>query len=206
MTPAMTETVLTATMTATAPDLHADAHAVLTRWRAQDLEQNALRLAYLEHLDRHVDAMWRTCRAGHLTSSALIVDPTAGQVLLTLHPGVGRWLQTGGHCEPDDTDLISAAEREAREESGVEQVSVHSDPLRLDRHRVSCRGDDGQRTLLDHLDVQWLALADARTAPVRSDESLDLRWWPWDGLPDGPTGADASVRALVAAARRRLDN
>jgi 8-oxo-dGTP pyrophosphatase MutT (NUDIX family) len=189
----------------TAPELHADAHAVLTRWHTQDLEQSTLRLAYLDHLDHHVDAMWRTCRAGHLTSSALIVDPAAGQVLLTLHPGVGRWLQTGGHCEPDDADLMGAAEREAREESGIAEVSVHPDPLRLDRHRVSCRGDDGERTLLDHLDVQWLALADSRQIPIRSDESLDLRWWPWDGLPDGPTGADASVRALVSAARRRLD-
>ena len=188
----------------TGPDLHARARAELTRWRTAEPEQEALRQAYLGHLDRHADGVWRSCRAGHVTSSALIVDPQAGQVLLTLHPGVGRWLQTGGHCEPADIDLAAAAKREAREESGIPDVALQSDPLRLDRHQVACRGDDGERTLLDHLDVQWLALSEAHRTPVRSDESADLRWWPWDALPTGSTGADASVRALVAVARDRL--
>lgn len=188
------------------PDLHAQARALLAHWDAPDPAQEALRVAYLDHLDRHADGTWRSCRSGHLTSSALIVDPQAGQVLLTLHPGVGRWLQTGGHCEPADVDLAAAAQREAHEESGLDDVVTWDVPLRLDRHEVACRGDDGQHTVLDHLDVQWLALADARQAPVRSIESVDLQWWPWNDLPRGATGADASVHALVAAARRRLDS
>lgn len=181
--------------------LHDDAVAVLTRWGAPDAVQENLRQAYLAHLHDHADAMWRACRVGHLTSSALIVDPAAEQVLLTLHPTVGRWLQTGGHCEPDDASLLAAAEREAREEGGIEDLMMLEAPIRLDRHGVQCRGDDGTRTRLDHLDVQWCAVAPAGAVPVRSAESLDLRWWPWDALPEG---TDDSVRALVAASRARL--
>lgn len=185
-------------------ELPARAHELLAAWRGSDDHQEALRRDYLAHLDQHHDGAWRSCRLGHLTSSALIVDPLAGRVLLTLHPGVGRWLQTGGHCEIQDADLAAAAGREAREESGIGEVVVQPVPLRLDRHQVSCRADDGHRSVLDHLDVQWLALADSRCVPVRSNESIDVRWWNWQTLPEGSTGADASVRALVQAAVVRL--
>ena len=113
-------------------------------------------------------------------------------------------MQTGGHCEPADTSLSAAAGREAREEGGIPSVGVVGVPLRLDRHEVMCRDDSGHSSSLDHLDVQWLAIAPANSTPRMSAESADLRWWPWDGLPTGTTGADASVHALVAAARTRL--
>jgi hypothetical protein len=67
---------------------------------------------------------------------------------------------------------------------------------------VRCRDGSGGEDLLDHLDVQFLAIAPAGAVERRSDESLALRWWEWDALPDD---ADASVRALVGAARARLD-
>ena len=181
--------------------LHADATSVLTVWPAPDESQESLRLDYLDHLARHDDAMWRSCRGGHLTSSALIIDPAGERVLLTLHPTVGRWLQTGGHCEPADASLLAAAEREAREEGGIADLRMLGEPVRLDRHQVTCRAADGTRTALDHLDVQWCALAPVDAEPIRSAESLDLRWWPWDSLPKD---TDASVRALVAASRSRL--
>ena len=45
------------------------------------------------------------------------------------------------------------------------------------------------------------AVAPAGAEPVRSDESLDLRWFDWDDLP-----ADISpeLPQLIAAARARL--
>ena len=178
--------------------------AELQEWVAPDAAQEGLRRGYLEHLRDQADGAWRSCRDGHLTSSGLIVDPPGERVLLTLHPTVGRWLQTGGHCEPGDASLADAALREAREESGLSDLVVVGAPLRLDRHAVDCRGDDGHRTRLDHLDVQWCVVATGSTRAVASEESADLDWWPWDRLPAGPTGVDNSVRALVGAARERL--
>jgi hypothetical protein len=52
-----------------------------------------------------------------------------------------------------------------------------------------------------HFDVQFLALAPKDAQPVMSDESLDLRWFAWDDLPDGTS---LELPELIAAARLRL--
>jgi 8-oxo-dGTP pyrophosphatase MutT (NUDIX family) len=185
-----------------APDaLHADAVGVLSSWAPDAPDQRALRSEYLQYLRGHADALRRSNRLGHLTGSALVVDVSRERVLLTLHPLVGRWLQLGGHIEDDDASLRDAAAREAREEGGIADIRIDPMPLRLDRHAVRCRDGAGGQTLLHHLDVQFLAAAPAGAREHRSDESLDLRWWPWSALPEG---TDDSVRALVAAARSRL--
>jgi 8-oxo-dGTP pyrophosphatase MutT (NUDIX family) len=183
--------------------LRLDAVAVLSAWAPDPEDQRALRRDYLDFLSEHSDALSRSNRQGHLTGSALVVDAEREHVLLTLHPLVGRWLQLGGHIEADDPSLRDAARREAIEEGGIEEVAVDAVPLRLDRHSVRCRDGRGGEDVLHHLDVQFLALVPTGSLARRSSESIDLRWWPWAGLPDG---TDDSVRALVAAARRRLDS
>jgi 8-oxo-dGTP pyrophosphatase MutT (NUDIX family) len=184
------------------PDaLHSDAVRVLTAWQPAFEDQRALRKDYLSFLEQHDDALRRSNRRGHLTGSTLVVDTSRESVLLTLHPLVGRWLQLGGHIEPNDASLHAAAHREALEEGGVEGIAIDTEPLRLDRHSVRCRDGHGGETVLDHLDVQFLALAPAGAVARRSAESLDLRWWPWASLPED---TDDSVRSLVDAARARV--
>ncbi|QBI52650.1 NUDIX hydrolase [Streptomonospora litoralis] len=174
-------------------ELHARARSELETWTAPDAAQDELRRAYLEHLDRHADAVSRDCLPGHLTASAAIVDPDGTSAVLTLHAKIGKWLQTGGHCEEGDTSLSTAALREAVEESGMSGLRLLPGPLRLDRHRVGCGGGTW------HLDVQYAVVAAGADAPLSRDaaESADLGWFPVEDIPE-PT--DDACRLLVRAA------
>ena len=172
------------------------AAAELRTWAAPDPGQDALRHALLAFLDaRPEDACARSCVPGHLTASALVLDATAEHTLLTLHPRVGRWIQLGGHCEPDDESLRAAALREATEESGIDGLRIEPQPLHLDVHPVTCSLGVPTR----HLDVRYLIRAPAGAVPRISEESTDLRWWPVAALPPGDDTVAIMVRAAAQA-------
>jgi 8-oxo-dGTP pyrophosphatase MutT (NUDIX family) len=177
--------------------LHEDAVAVLSRWNSPDGAQETLRLGYLEHLATHRDAVSKAGPAVHLTASCLVLDADGGRVLLTHHRRAKRWFQFGGHLEAGDRSVWAAARREAREESGVEQLDPTPDPVQLDRHVLA--GDFGR--CREHLDVRYAALAEPGADPRVSDESLDVRWWPADGLP---ADTRAELAPLVSRARAVL--
>jgi dehydro coenzyme F420 reductase / coenzyme F420-0:L-glutamate ligase / coenzyme F420-1:gamma-L-glutamate ligase len=180
-----------------APPLHVDAVRVITELETTHDVSAAVRQGFLGFLAARPDAMWRSCAPGHLTASALVIEPRRRLVLLTLHPRAGMWVQVGGHCEPGDNTLLDAAAREAREESGIGALSFDQAPLGLDVHPITCSLGVPTR----HFDVRFLAIAPADAEPVRSEESLDLQWFSWDALP---TGTSPELPRLVEVARMRL--
>ena len=176
--------------------LHESAVATLTRWCAPDPAQDTLRHALLAFLAARPDGCLRECVPGHITGSALVLDHTGTRALLTLHPRFGRWLQLGGHCEESDTDVVATALREATEESGIEDLRIDVEPAALHVHPVTCSLGVPTR----HLDMQFILHAPPEAEITCSDESLDLRWWPLNALPEG---CDFGLAQLAEAALRR---
>ena len=176
--------------------LYDDAVDVLTRWVPPSDQQAGLRASYLAHLGTHPDGLSRTCHPDHVTASTLVVTADRQRVLLNLHGRYEIWVQFGGHCEPDDESLVSAALREAEEESGIEGLRlVGAEPVHLSRHEVRC----GPVRPSHHLDVQYVAIAPRDAEPVASLESLDVRWFDVDALPDD---LEPDLQTLVWLATR----
>lgn len=182
--------------------LHADALALLDGWSAPTPDQERLRERYVAHLRARPDAMTRECRPDHLTASTLVLSATGDEVLLTLHAKARRWFQLGGHCEPGDASLAAAATREATEESGLPGLVLDPVPVQLSEHAVPFCGPSGSPRPVHHLDVRFVAVAPPGVGHAVSDESLDVRWWPADGLPE----PEPDLVELVALARARVQS
>jgi 8-oxo-dGTP pyrophosphatase MutT (NUDIX family) len=120
----------------------------------------------------HENFYSRDLLIGHLTGSAWIVDESFSHALLLHHGKLNKWLQPGGHIE-DDADLLSAALREAHEETGAD-VLPHSPAIfDVDVHEIPARADVPAHF---HYDIRFLLVAD-KTAPLLvSSESKDLAW------------------------------
>ena len=171
-----------------------DAVAMITGYAPEDREQEEWREAYLEAL-RDDLAVFKGGPPVHLTASCVVFDEARERVLLTLHGKARRWLQFGGHIETGDATLHAAAVREAREESGIAGVEVDPRIVELHRHALGARFG----RCAEHLDVRFVGRAPAGAEPVCSAESLDVRWWPLDALPQDTL---AELSGLIARGAR----
>jgi 8-oxo-dGTP pyrophosphatase MutT (NUDIX family) len=174
--------------------LHADAVSVLTEYQPADEQQRALRGEFLAYLAEHPDAMSRDSRPDHLTGSAIVVSADGARVLLNLHAKAKKWLQFGGHGEPEDDSLADTALRETREESGLDELYLLPGPVLIDKHPAPCGAEH-------HLDVMYVALAPPDAHEQVSDESISLGWFDPEQMPE-PT--DDAVRRLARAAVARV--
>lgn len=178
--------------------LRADAITRLEGWTAPDPQQEAWRTELLDHCRAHPDAMWKQGPPQHLTTGAIVLDSTLERVLLTLHAKAGMWLQFGGHFEPEDTSIVAAATREAREESGLQDLVLDPRMVELHRHRLLAPAFGRCE---EHLDIRFAGVVAPGAAFAVSDESLDVAWWPADGMPPD---TEAELGPLVRAAQRLL--
>lgn len=159
----------------------ADSVALVTsddRGVARQLLQDAIgagfdldRQQILDLIDEHADIAVRTCRPGHLTGSAFVVDSSRMMCLLLFHTKLQRWLQPGGHAD-GDTNLAHVALREAEEETGISGLRVVIPAIDVDIHRVDPPKEDAHL----HLDVRYLVIAPAGSEPEGNHESQALRW------------------------------
>lgn len=159
--------------------LHASATELLENWKPATHPEQSVREAMLAFLGSAPRGCLREHAPGHITASAVVFSHDEREVLLTLHPRVGRWIQLGGHCEQGDETVVDAALREATEESGIAGLEVEPGLYGAQAHPITCSLGVPTR----HLDLLFKIRAPRGAVPVRSAESTDLRWWPVDALP-----------------------
>jgi 8-oxo-dGTP pyrophosphatase MutT (NUDIX family) len=179
--------------------LHADVVRVLMEWAPPDTDQSELKRRFLDLLHADSGAVRADHPNAHITASVLVVDAETDRVLLCLHGRVHRWVQLGGHLEPEDPTLVAAGLREATEESGIAGLWLHPVPIHLDVHQVNCRYGPAH-----HYDVRFAAIAPAGAVEQVSDESTALGWFAPDALPHPLASATEPLVAPALAIARQL--
>jgi len=133
---------------------------------------------------------------GHFTASGFVVSQDGSSLLLIHHRRLGRWLQPGGHIDPEDASPIVAAAREVREETGIATVPIGDALIDVDIHPIPPRDPEPAH---EHFDLRFAFRALGGDL-VADDEVYDAAWVRWDDLDR--YRPDASMIRAVAALRR----
>lgn len=175
---------------------------ILREHQPQDEKERGDVALIIQLVEVHPDLLERTCRPGHVTGSALVVDPKLGQVLLHFHKSLGRWLQFGGHADGEE-DPAEVALREAREESGLEVLeffpnTLHPKPADIDVHRIPATPGEGAHL---HLDFRYV-LASGKDLALRPShgESRQFAWHSYEEVATMVDEIDPALQRLVAKA------
>jgi ADP-ribose pyrophosphatase YjhB (NUDIX family) len=140
----------------------------------------------LELLDQGVDLANRREWRGHVTASAVVLNPD-GQVLFIDHVASGKWLPAvGGHLEPVDQSLAGAVLRELEEELGLwpeDLVWLPDTPVHIDVFPIPARETRGEPDHL-HLDYCFLLTTERTDFRLQEDEVRGTDWRPLETLVD----------------------
>lgn len=121
---------------------------------------------------------WSRHTALHATASALVVHPATGRVLLRWHTRLHGWYQVGGHGDPGETDPAVITLREAREETGLQDLRFlpdDGDPLPVHVVVVNVPAGKGEPAHR-HGDLRYVLATDAPDAVRAEHDGADLRW------------------------------
>ena len=152
----------------------------------QEERDKAVILAFLA---AHDDAFQRENLVAHMTASSWVVNPARDRVLMVYHKLYDSWAWTGGHAD-GETDLLSVALRECREETGVEHVRpVSGDIYSLEILTVEGHEKRGQYVPSHlHLNLTYLLEADERDAlQVCEAENSGVRWFSLEEALTAPS-------------------
>jgi 8-oxo-dGTP pyrophosphatase MutT (NUDIX family) len=166
--------------------MNAEYADIVRKYVPYDEQEEVDQKTILDFIVRNEDALLRTNGVAHLTSSAIVVDPTMTKVLFAFHNIYRSWSWVGGHND-GDPDFLAVALREAKEETGVRNIRPLTDDIfMLDViyvHNHIKRGEYVPDHL--HLNVTFLLVADDRDSlKVKHDENSGVRWFKIDEVLD----------------------
>lgn len=135
--------------------------------------------AMLAFIERNPDYLLRSNPIAHMTSSAIVVNPSMDKILFAFHNIYQSWGWVGGHND-GDADCLAVAIKETKEETGV--VNVHpfsNDIFMIETIMVPNHIKKGKH-ISDHLhlNITYLLVADeSDTLSVNVEENSNVAWF-----------------------------
>ena len=135
----------------------------------------------------------------HLVSYFIVIDRTAGKLLLVDHKKARLWLPSGGHVEPNEHPQVTVT-REVVEELNMQASFLSERPL-----FITITETVG--VTAGHTDVSlwYVLLGDASTSmQFDAHEFFGVQWFTPDEIPY--ERADPHLRRFVTKLNAMLDN
>ena len=147
-------------------------------------QETADKALMLQLLEEDTDLSRRENLMVHLTASAWVVNPERTKVLMAYHNLYNSWAWLGGHAD-GNFNLAAVAEKEAREETGLQEVRLISDDI-LSLEILTVNGHEKKGAYVPshlHFNCTYLLEADPN-APVRikEDENSQVGWIDFDDI------------------------
>ncbi len=127
-----------------------------------------------------------------------------GVVLLRMHEKYDMWLAVGGHVELDE-DMVEAALREAKEETGLDVTLIGEVPVgdaherellvphSINRHRIN--------DVHEHISFVYFGTCDTReTDPAPGEKRDGFKWFTKDELDEVSYGVPERIKICARAA------
>ena len=137
------------------------------------------KLLLLNWIRNNDNAFSRENKVAHMTASAWVVNKDRSKVLMVYHNIYNSWSWLGGHAD-GETDLLSVALREVKEEAGITNVKPVSEEI-FSLESLTVDGHVKKGNYISshlHLNVTYLLEADSDEAvSIKADENSGVAWF-----------------------------
>lgn len=100
----------------------------IEKYRPYNEQEEMDKPLILNWIKNEKDAFLRENKIAHITASAWVVNKDRSKVLMVYHNIYHSWSWLGGHAD-GETDLLSVAIREVKEEAGISKVYPVSEEI-----------------------------------------------------------------------------
>lgn len=132
----------------------------------------------LKYIDTFDNILERSNEFAHFTVSSWIVNNDFTKVLLIYHNIYDAWAWTGGHCD-GDSYLLEVAIKEAKEETGVENIRPLSNDI-VSLEILTVESHEKRDKIIAphlHLNTTFLFQADEKDElKIKEDENKGVKW------------------------------
>lgn len=179
--------------------------AYLVKYPQEDINLRHLKAQLAEKTV--LDPFDRSNIRGHITASAMVVNPHTMQYLMIKHPVYQKWIQAGGHVDPDGLSIMQTAMREVLEETGfttrlLTGYGEISSLIDIDTHFVG-KNDKKNEDYHYHHDFMFLVGVDFSVP--RLDCELDESSIKWMGQLQISKLEDFSTRRIARVIGKLTD-
>ena len=151
----------------------------------QEVKDKALTLQYIKTFTNILD---RDCEIAHITASSWIVNKDHTKILMVFHNIYNSWSWTGGHAD-GDSDLLHVAIKEAKEETGLTNITpLSKDIFSIESLCVNGHVKKGKYISSHlHINVTYLLEADEfEPLRIKADENSSVKWFTLDEALNAP--------------------